>query len=89
MNKKRIGAVIALFFIAGLYLAALVLAFTDSPFARSCLMAALFCTIVVPAILYAYLILIRFLKPKNRNGTQGADKVTDGSLTNGSKNRED
>lgn len=89
MNKKRIGAIIALLLIAGLYLAALVLAFTDSPFARSCLMAALFCTIVVPAILYAYLMLLRFLQPKDQNRTQDANKVTDGSLTNGSKNRED
>lgn len=96
MNKKRIGAVIALLFIAGLYLAALVLAFIDNPFARSCLMAALFCTIVVPAILYAYLMLIRFLKPKERNGAQDAGEVTDGSptngianVTNGSKNRKD
>jgi len=61
MNKKRIGAIAALVIIAGLYLAALVLAFIDSPFARSCLMAALFCTIVVPAVLYAYLMVLRFI----------------------------
>jgi len=58
MNKKRIAAVIALVFISLLYLATLILAFIDSPFSRSCLMAALFCTIVIPAILYGYLTLM-------------------------------
>lgn len=84
MNKKRIGAIAALLLIAGLYLAALVLAFMDSPFARSCLMAALFCTIVVPVVLYAYLMLIRFLQSRDQHRTQGTDRVT-----NGPKDRKD
>ena len=65
MNKKRIAAVIALVFISLLYLATLILAFIDSPFARSCLMAALFCTIVVPAAVYGYLVFTDRLKGKD------------------------
>lgn len=56
MNKKRIAAIGALIVIGILYLATLILALIDSPVARSCLMAALFCTIVVPAVLYGYLV---------------------------------
>lgn len=56
MTRKRVLAIIALILIGILYLATLVLAFIDSPLARSFLMAALFCTIVLPAILYGYLV---------------------------------
>lgn len=56
MTKKRIIAIIVLILIGILYLATLILAFIDSPLARSFLMTALFCTIVLPAILYGYLI---------------------------------
>ena len=65
MTKKRVAAVAALILIGCLYLAALVLAFIDSPFARSCLMAALFCTIVVPAAVYGYLVFTDRLKGKD------------------------
>lgn len=56
MTRKRVLAIIALALIGVLYLVTLVLAFIDSPLARSFLMAALFCTIVLPAILYGYLV---------------------------------
>lgn len=61
MTKKRIAAIAALILIGGLYLASLIFAFLDSPFARSCLMAALFSTIVVPPVIYGYLVLMRRL----------------------------
>lgn len=64
MNKKRIGAICTLVLIALLYIATIILAFLDSPFARSCLMAALFCTIVLPVFAYVYLNLIQYLKGK-------------------------
>ncbi|MEG0369822.1 MAG: hypothetical protein RSB57_05400 [Hungatella sp.] len=57
MNKKRIGAIVILVLIALLYIATLVLSFLDSPFARDCLMAALFCTVVLPVVAYAYLLI--------------------------------
>lgn len=66
MNKKRIGAIAALVVIVCLYGATVVLAFLDSPFARSCLMASLFCTIVVPVILYVYLMILHFFSDKKQ-----------------------
>lgn len=62
MNKKRITAIVVLVLIALLYVATIIFAIIDSPFARSCLMAALFCTIVLPVIAYVYLKLIENLK---------------------------
>ncbi len=59
MSKKRISAIFALGLIALLYLMTLIFALIDSPWAKSCLMASLFCTIVVPVFLYLYLILIK------------------------------
>lgn len=59
MNKKRFAAIAALCLIGALYMATLIFALMDSPFARSCLMASLFCTIVVPVIVYGYMIFLR------------------------------
>lgn len=61
MKKKRIGAICILALIALLYLATIIFALIDSPFAKSCLMAALFCTIVVPVMAYVYMRLIQYL----------------------------
>ena len=59
MTPRRILAIIALVLIACLYAATIVFALIDSPFAKSCLMAALFCTIVVPAVIYGFLVITR------------------------------
>ncbi len=61
MNKKRVTAIVVLVLIALLYVATIIFAIIDSPFARSCLMAAFFCTIVLPVIAYVYLKLIENL----------------------------
>lgn len=66
MTIKRIGAILALGLIGVLYAATIVLAFLDSPLARSCLMAALFCTIVVPAVIYGYMMILKILKRRDK-----------------------
>lgn len=72
MTKKRIIAIVALALIGVLYLVTLVLAFIDSPLARSVLMSALFCTIVLPAILYGYLVFSeRFGNKEQQSGDWG------------------
>lgn len=79
MNKKRAAAIIGLILIAALYLATLIFALIGSPFARSCLMASLFCTIVIPVMIYAYLML---LKMTNRTADESADTdLADTDLT--------
>ena len=54
MNGKRILAIIALVLIVLLYAATLILAFIGSPSTSRLLMASLFCTIVVPVIIYVW-----------------------------------
>lgn len=66
MSKKRIGAILALGLIGILYGATIILAFLDSSFARSCLMAALFCTIVIPTVIYAYMVIVKVLKRRGK-----------------------
>lgn len=75
MTKKRIAAIGALILIGLLYLAALILAFIDSPFARSCLMAALFCTIVVPAVVYGYVVLLGRKREDNTKENQPKEEL--------------
>lgn len=62
MNKKRILAICGLLLIAGLYIATIIFALIDSPAANNFLMASLFCTIVFPAVIYGYILLLKASK---------------------------
>ncbi len=63
-KKKQVLAIAALVLIALLYLATLIFAFLDHPLAKNCLMAALFCTIVVPVFVYVYIRMTQYLSTK-------------------------
>lgn len=65
MKHKRQLAIAAVVLILLLYASTIVFALIDSPLAQSFLLASLFCTIVVPAVLYGYYVLIRYTKEKN------------------------
>lgn len=78
MNKKRICAIAVLVIIGLLYAATLVFSLLDSPFARQCLMAALFCTIVLPAMAYVYIRLIQNLKDRRESDGSGGSNASDG-----------
>lgn len=62
MKTKRILALAGVILIAVLYAVTLICAFIGSPNAKNMLMASLFCTIVVPVILYAYQMVYRLSK---------------------------
>lgn len=64
MRYKRPLAIAAIIFILLLYVSTIVFALIDHPLAESFLMTALFCTIVVPAILYGYYVILNYLKKK-------------------------
>lgn len=63
---KRILAVAAAALLLGLYGATLVFAMLDSPFAYGMFQACLYCTIAVPVLLYAMLLVYRRLKERSR-----------------------
>lgn len=62
MKSKRLLAAAAAVFLFLLYAFSIVFALMDSPLAQNLLAASLFCTIAVPGVLYAYVVLIRYFK---------------------------
>lgn len=64
MKHKRGLALFAALFLILLYAASIVFALIGSPLAQNLLMASLFCTIVVPAVLYGYMVVIRAMQNK-------------------------
>ena len=64
MKHKRLLAMAAVVLILLLYASTIVFAVMDSPLAQSLLMASLFCTVVVPAVLYGYSVIVKYMKDK-------------------------
>lgn len=62
---KRILALIGAILLAALYLITLILAFADPTASRDWLKAAVCATIIVPIVLYGYILVYRLLKKKN------------------------
>ena len=60
MRHKRLLAMAAAILLLLLYASTIVFALMDSPLSQSLLMASLFCTIVVPSILYGYYVIIKY-----------------------------
>ncbi len=66
MNKiKRIASIIVIIFILSLYLVTLISAFFVTRYTRELFMASIFSTMVVPIMLYAYLLIYRLVHRKN------------------------
>lgn len=83
MKYKRQLALTAVVLILLLYASTIVFALMDSPLAQSFLMASLFCTIVVPAVLYGYSVIIKYTKDRVRKDLPGKD--LDGGKTDGGR----
>lgn len=66
MNAKRLFAILGLIVIAGLYLTALICALIGSPLARSILMAAMFCTMIIPCLIYGMQRILAYLKDREK-----------------------
>ena len=78
MKHKRIPALFAALFLLLLYASSILFALIGSPLAQSLLMTSLFCTIVVPAVLYGYLVVIRAMQHNNGDNTEPvSDKTSD------------
>ena len=63
MKSKRILALTGAVILIALYVSSIIFALMDSPLAENLLLASLFCTIVIPAVLYGYAVAL--LKRKN------------------------
>ena len=68
-KAKRIIALIGALILIGLYLAVLILGITEGV-----LMAAIGCTIVLPCLLYAMMLIARVLSGRRENEDEPSDK---------------
>ena len=73
-KAKRIIALIGALILIGLYLAVLILGITASPATKGVLMAAIGCTIVLPCLLYAMMLIARVLSGRRENEDEPSDK---------------
>ena len=62
MKYKRILSMAVVIILLLLYASTVLFALMDSPMAESLLLASLFCTVVLPAVLYGYAVLIKYTK---------------------------
>ncbi len=64
MKLKRIIAIISVIFLLLLYITTIVLAFIESNFAYQLLQLSIFCTVVIPSIMYAFILAMKWSKNK-------------------------
>lgn len=62
MKNKRRLAIAGVILILLLYVCSILFALSGSPLAQSLLSASLFCTLVVPAVIYGYQIIVKHIK---------------------------
>ncbi len=59
---RRCLAIIGALLLAGMYAVSIVLALTDDPGAMNAFRASLYCTVIVPVLIWAYTFIYRLLK---------------------------
>ncbi|MDD6661535.1 MAG: DUF1418 family protein [Lachnospiraceae bacterium] len=76
MKKKivRVFALIGAILLAGMYLVVLYLGLTANPNTQNVLMAAIGCTIVIPVLLYAMMLIARVLDNRQNPDEQSETK---------------
>ena len=65
LKLKRIGALALVAILIGLYLTTFILAFMKSPIAQKLFQASAIGTIALPVMLYAYMLIYKYLKNRN------------------------
>ena len=77
---KRILAVIGIILLVSLYVITFVLALTDDPNTMNAFRASLYCTFLVPVLIWAYSFIYKLLK--NNYGPKASDELTASDDTN-------
>ena len=62
---KQIAALVGAVLLLGMYVLAFIFSLSHSPNARNMLLAAIYCTVLVPVFLYACLLVYRYTRQKN------------------------
>ncbi|MBP3701393.1 MAG: hypothetical protein J6I64_05860 [Lachnospiraceae bacterium] len=61
MNAKRILAILGIAVLIGIYLLSLIFALIDHPMKSSMMYASLYATVVIPVLVYAFLLIAKLL----------------------------
>ena len=69
MKLKRILAIVGIVILAGMYLLSLVFAIIDHPLKSSLMSASLYCTVVIPVLLYVFLFVTRLVRKDHDSDT--------------------
>jgi len=64
MNTKRILAILGIVVLVGMYIVTLVMAFINKPGMTSWFNASLFCTIIIPILIWVYIKAYEWTKKK-------------------------
>lgn len=86
MNAKRILALVGVILLVGMYASTLVFAFLQSPHSAALLKASIYCTIVVPVIIYMGTLIFKNSKNKKElpfTGPEETQEETDGKNSAG------
>ncbi len=59
MKLKRVVALAGVIILAGMYLLTLIFAVTDHPLKSSLLTASLYCTVVIPVLIYVFMLVTK------------------------------
>ncbi len=65
MKLKRLLALIGVIVLAAMYLSTVFFAVTDSPISGTFFKASIFCTVVIPVIIYGYGLIYRYVIRKD------------------------
>lgn len=76
---KRILALIGIVLLVSLYVITFVLALTDDPNTMNAFRASLYCTFLVPVLIWAYTFIYKLLK--NNYSSKPSDDTTDADST--------
>ena len=72
MNVKRIAAILGIVLLAGIYLLSLIFALIDHPMKSSMMYASLYATVVIPALIYAFILIGRLLHKDDSDDEENA-----------------
>lgn len=75
-NTKRILAILGILLLVGMYIASLVFALIDSPWALDCLKVSIGLTIIIPILLWIYIAMFRYMdqQKKSKQDTMISDE---------------
>lgn len=76
MKIKKVFALIAVILLVALYGSTVVFALSDSPNATYLFKASIFCTVIIPVLLYSYVLVYRIFGHKKEDKSSDSDDLS-------------